>query len=79
VPRDVCRFSDRRYYRTGVSPIRKTARTHGISGYTNYLLKGTQPIRGEKMATPNKPHPPHNHHEKIPGETKTSSDRQHRP
>jgi len=30
----------------------KTAHIHGISGCTNYLLKGTRPIRGKKMATP---------------------------
>jgi hypothetical protein len=57
----------------------KTASIHGISGCTNYLIRGTRPIRRKKMATPGELNHLHNRYEKILDETKTSISRQHRP
>jgi hypothetical protein len=55
----------------------KTAHIHGISGCTNYLLKGTRPIKGKKMATLDELHHLHNHYVKILDETKTTISRQY--
>jgi hypothetical protein len=55
----------------------KTAHIHGISGCTNYLLKGTRPIRGKKMANLDELHHLHNHFDEILDETKTSISRQY--
>jgi len=61
-------------------PAKKIARLPIISGCTPSPLSGIPwPIRGQKMATPDKPHHLHNHREKNTSETTTSSGRQHRP
>jgi len=69
------RFAPFRPYLACVCPPPKTARIHGISGCTKYLLKG--PIREKKMATPGELHHPHNQDLEIQSGTKTSISRQY--
>lgn len=53
-------------------PDQKTARLHGISGSTKYLLNGTKPIVGKKLTTLDELHHLHDHYEEIIVETQAT-------
>jgi hypothetical protein len=65
-----------KYRRADINPDRKTAPIHGISGCKTFLMKGTRPIRGKKMATHGEQHHLYNYQEEISGGTKTTIRRQ---